>query len=111
MFIQFGPLDQSAVWLQNPANIKALAEKLARHMNRMVARSGCARLRQSTWLREHNVPHHCAGSLRCWVPSVPELTELSQAGLSKVFHISTKRCSLATVCFYSKRDGKSLDDG
>jgi len=37
MFIQFGPLDRSAVWLQYPANIKALAEKLARHMNRMVA--------------------------------------------------------------------------
>jgi len=102
MFIQFGPLNRPAVWLQNPANIKALAKKLARHMNRMVARSGCARLRQSTWLREHNVPHHRLAPYAA-EPIGAQLTELSQAALPKVFHISTARCSSATVWFYSKR--------
>jgi hypothetical protein len=42
MLVKLRFLDRRTVRFKNPANIKGLAEKLARRLNRMVTRFGCA---------------------------------------------------------------------
>jgi hypothetical protein len=86
VFIELRSLDGTAIRLQNSTNIVGLAEKLARNLNRVIAGSSRSRLRVSTRLGKHNVPHHQSWLHSLLGASVPQLPDLSQAAFVRLFH-------------------------
>jgi len=97
MLIELRSLDGTAVQLKDSTNVNGLAEKLARNLNCVVAGFCSSRLRQSTRLGKHNVPHHHAWLHSLLGASVPELPDLSQAGFIRLTHKFTERCVPDTV--------------
>jgi hypothetical protein len=78
MLVELVPFNGMAVGLNNSANIKGLAEKLTRGVNRVVTRLRGARLRQLTRLGKHNVPHHRSWLHSLLTRSVPQFPDLLQ---------------------------------